>query len=205
MSEPRSAPRRGAVYDRGYRPVRGSPRRRGARRRSRCTGRRSAGRSACAGRGARRWRRSSCSASSRSRPIVNVGIGYVTREPGRRPLRDRDLPRLRRRVVGAAAVRRDRRARRRVPRPAPARAAADVRPPADRRGLRRWPRSGRSPRSCSPSRSCPRSCCSSATCWSATARSTTSAATSTCCGRCPLGGRPARRVLRRDRRRRSPR
>ena len=71
------------------------------------------------------------------------------RPAARRPLRDHHLPRLRRRVVGAAAVRRARRPRRDVPRPAPARAAADVRPAADRRRLRAWPRSARSPRSCS--------------------------------------------------------
>ena len=58
--------------------------------------------------------------------------------------RDHHLPRLRRRVVGAAAVRRAGRSRRHVPRPAPARAAADVRPAAHRRRLRRWPRSARS-------------------------------------------------------------
>ena len=102
----------------------------------------------------------------------------------RRPDRDHHLPRLRRRVVGAAAVRRARRARRHLPRSPPARAAADVRPAAHRRRLRG--RQGRRDRrrSCSRSRSCRRSCCSSATCSSATARSTTSPATSTCCGRC---------------------
>ncbi len=57
-------------------------------------------------------------------------------QPGHRPRRDRHLPRLRRRVVGAAAVRRPRRSRRGLPRPPPARAAADVRPPADRGRLR---------------------------------------------------------------------
>ena len=56
--------------------------------------------------------------------------------PADRPRRDHHLPRLRRRVVGPAAVRRPRRARRRLPRSAPARAAADVRPAADRRRLR---------------------------------------------------------------------
>ena len=78
--------------------------------------------------------------------------------------RDHHLPRLRRRVVGAVAVRRAGRARRHVPRPPPARAAADVRPAAHRRRLRR--REGRRDRarSCSRSRSCRRSCCSSATC-----------------------------------------
>ena len=101
--------------------------------------------------------------------------------------RDHHLPRVRRRVGGAAAVRRAGRSRRHLPRPAPARAAADVRPAADRRRLRASPRSARSHRSCSRSRSSPRSCCSSATCSSATARSTTSPATSTCCGRSRRG------------------
>ena len=69
--------------------------------------------------------------------IVNVGIGYVTRDrvpDATHP--DHHLPRLRRRVGGAAAVRRAGRARRRVPRPPPARAAADVRPADHRRRLR---------------------------------------------------------------------
>ena len=69
--------------------------------------------------------------------IVNVGIGYVTRDRSssdRHP--DHHLPRLRRRVVGPAAVRGARRARRHVPRPTAARAAADVRPAAHRRRLR---------------------------------------------------------------------
>ena len=79
----------------------------------------------------------------------------------RRADRDHHLPRVRRRVVRAAVVRRARRARRHVPRPAPARAAADVRPPADRRRLRgRQARRDRH-RSCSRSRSCRRSCSSS--------------------------------------------
>ena len=136
--------------------------------------------------------------------IVNVGIGYVTRDqlvPG--PHRDHHLPRLRRRVVGAAAVRRARRSRRHVPRPAPARPAADVRPPADRRRLRggQGRRDRHDPvRVLVPAR---RSCCSSATCSSATARSTTSPTTSTCSGRCrsrsPLLAALLRGHRRRDR------
>ena len=71
--------------------------------------------------------------------IVNVGIGYVTRDRVHSTRADRDhhLPRVRRRVGRAAAVRRAGRARRHLPRPAPARAAADVRPSDDRRRLRR--------------------------------------------------------------------
>ena len=58
-----------------------------------------------------------------------------------RPLPDRThpdhhLPRVRRRVGGAVAVRRAGRARRHVPRPPPARAPADVRPADHRRRLR---------------------------------------------------------------------
>ena len=62
--------------------------------------------------------------------------------PAVRPHRDHHLPRLRRRVVGAAAVRRPRRPRRDLPRPAPARAAADVRPAAHRASTTWSPRSG---------------------------------------------------------------
>ena len=51
-----------------------------ARRRSPCTRRRCAGRSGSGGRGARRSRRSCCSAIVTIPAIVNVGIGYVTRD-----------------------------------------------------------------------------------------------------------------------------
>ncbi len=53
------------------------------------------------------------------------------------PHRDHHLPRLRRRVVGAVAVRRAGGSRRHVSRPPTARASADVRPAAHRRRLRR--------------------------------------------------------------------
>ena len=53
--------------------------------------------------------------------IVNVGIGYVTHRSPRRQARDHHLSRLRRGVVGAAAVRCTGRTRRDVPRPSAAR------------------------------------------------------------------------------------
>ncbi len=68
--------------------------------------------------------------------VVNVGHRLRDPRPGAGPHPDHHLPRLRRGVVGPAAVRRHRRARRDVPRPPPARAAADVRPTADRVRLR---------------------------------------------------------------------
>ena len=112
--------------------------------------------------------------SSRSRPS-STSASATSRGTPRPRTRAHHLPRLRRRVDRAAAVRRDHRAGHHVPRPAPPRPAADLRPPADGHRLRRSPRSGRSPPSCSASPSCPRSCCSSARCsWSRTARSTTS-------------------------------
>ena len=79
-------------------------------------------------------------------PFVLLAIARPGDRQRRRRLRhprpggDRDrvhhLPRLRRRVDRAAAVRRARRARHRVSRPPPARAAPDLRPPADRSRLR---------------------------------------------------------------------
>ena len=55
-----------------------------------------------------------------------------------------------------------------VPRPPPARAAADLRPPADRRRLRAGQGGRHRHHPLRLLASCPRSCCSSATCWSAT-------------------------------------
>ena len=175
--------RRGAVYDRGYRPYDGPRGGRGAATLAlyKASMRRALGLR-------RSWRQKVAPfvllGVVTIPAIVNVGIGYVTRD---QPIDRVELITYRDYVgvssalllfVALVAPDVD------LPRPAPAGAAADVRPPADRARLRRWPRSGRSPRSCSPSRSCPRSCCSSATCSSATAPSTTSATTSTCSGRC---------------------
>ena len=154
------------------------------RRRSRCTRRRSAGRSGSAVRGARRSRRSCCSASSRSRRSSTSASATSPATSARRPHRDHHLPRLRRRVVGAAAVRRARRSRRDVPRSASARAAADVRPPADRRRLRR--RQGRRDRD-DPVRVLVPAAGGAVRRQHARQRqrrSTTSPATSTSCGRC---------------------
>ena len=68
--------------------------------------------------------------------IVYVGVGYVTRDT---PASDFEFITYRD-YVGvsnvAAGVRRPHRARHHVPRPAPAGAAADLRPPAHRRRLR---------------------------------------------------------------------
>ena len=136
MSAVRAAGR-GAVYDRGYRPYdgpRGRPRRGHVRavQGVDAAGARPAPVVAAEGRAVRAARRRHRPGDRQRRHRLRHPRPAVGR-----PHRDHHLPRVRRRVVGAAAVRRARRARRHVPRPPPARAAADVRPPADRRRLRR--------------------------------------------------------------------
>ena len=125
----------GAVYDRGYRPYEGP---RGGRGRRRYALFKASIRRALGLR--RSWRQKVAPfvllGIVTIPAIINVGIGYVTRD---QPIDRVELITyrdVRRRVLGPAAVRRPRGTRRRVPRPAPARAPADVRPPADRRRLR---------------------------------------------------------------------
>ena len=176
-----------------------------ARRRSPCTRRRCAGPSACAGRGARRSPRSCCSASSRSR---RSSTSASATSPATSRVDRIEIITYREYVgvssalllfVALVAPDVD------VPRPPPARAAADVRPAADRRRLRHRQGRGDRARSCSPSRSSPRSCCSSATCSSATARSTTSRGHLDVLWKVPVAVAPARRLLRRRSASRSPR
>ena len=129
----------GAVYDRGYRPYEGP---RGGRREA---GVRAVapvgapGARACAARGARRCSRGRLLAIATVPAVVNVGDRLRRQgRPGRLPgLRVHHLPRVRRGVDGAAAVRGADRARRRLPRPQPAGAPAVVLAPAHRRRLRR--------------------------------------------------------------------
>ena len=129
---------RGAVYDRGYRPYEGPRGRRGAATFAlyKASMRRALGppavvapegRAVHAARASSRSRRSSTSASATSRATASSTqrIQIITYRE------------LRRRVGGAVAVRRAGRARCDVPRPPPARAAADVRPADHRRRLRR--------------------------------------------------------------------
>ena len=124
----------GAVYDRGYRPTTAAgPARAATFALYRASIRRALGLR-------RSWRQ-------KVAPFVLLGIVTVPADRQRRhrlrhPRRDRQphrvhhLPRIRRRVVGAAALRRPHRSRHHLPRPAPTGAAADVRPAADRRRLR---------------------------------------------------------------------
>ena len=158
----------------------------GARPRWPCTAPPSGGRSASAGRGARRSCPWSLLAIVTVPAIINVGVGYLTRDT---PAEGFEFITYREYVgvsTAPAAVRRPDRARRRVPRPTAPCPAADLRPAARRAGTTCWPRWAPSPRSSSASASSPRWCCSSARCWSATPRSTTSATTPRCSGRCPL-------------------
>ena len=131
------AGRSGAVYDRGYRPYDGPRGRRGAATFAlyKASMRRALGIR-------RSWRQKVAPFTLLGivtiPAIVNVGIGYVTRDRFlSRTDRDHHLPRLRRRVGRAVAVRRAGRARRHVPGSPPTRAAADVRPADHRRRLRR--------------------------------------------------------------------
>ena len=174
----------GAVYDRGYRPYDGPRGRRGAATFAlyKASMRRALGIR-------RSWRQKVAPfvllGVVTIPAIVNVGIGYVTRD---QLLEDRIEIITYRDYVGVSSA-----LLLFVALVAPDVMCPDRRQhvlplmfarPLTGRRLRRWPRSARSPRSCSRSRSCPRSCCSSATCSSATAPSTTSPATSTSCGRC---------------------
>ena len=126
----------GAVYDRGYRPYDGPRGQRGAATFAlyKASMRRALGIR-------RSWRQKVAPfvllGVVTIPAIVNVGIGYVTRnERLPQPHRDHQLPRLRGRLRRAPALRGARRARRDVSRPTTARAPADVRPADDRRRLR---------------------------------------------------------------------
>ena len=115
--------------------------------------------------------------------IVNVGIGYVTRDR----LTDRIEIVTYREYVGVSAalllfvaiVR----ARRDVPRPAPARAAPMFARPLTGTDYAAA-KFGSIFTLLFAFSFLPRSCCSSATCWSATAPGLLHEPTSTCCGRC---------------------
>ena len=154
----------GAVYDRGYRAYEGE---RGGRAAARAALFRASVRRAL---GLRRpWRQKVApfvllAHRRRCRPIVYVGVAYVTRDTPASDFEFITYRDVRRRLEHAARVRRPHRARHRVPRPAPARAPAALRPSAQRASTTCSPRSGRCSRSSSRSRSCPRSCSSSARC-----------------------------------------